>query len=583
MSMRRRGFGRKRSSAAAAATAMAIALASTVIWSGAAPAAVPCSSPPQTFPTSQMTRGMYGIGYTVIQGDTLVPFDVEILGVLPNAIFLGIDVVAARITGPAAFVNITGGAVAGMSGSPIYINDRLAGAVAWAIAEDRQIFGMTAAEDMVQMFSLPGAGQTARGPERVPLTPEVSRAARAAGSALGPNPSLQALPLPLGVSGLNGIPLSKVERSFSRRGVRVLPFRTGSVAVPSSTEIDPSRFAPGDGMGVGLSYGDVSYYGFGTTTAVCGDVAIGFGHPMFWGLGRISLGMNDVDILAVDNGTFWGSKIGTIGALHGEMTQDRFAGVAGVFGQFPHLVGVTSRMSSPDTGLSRDGETQIAWDEGWFVADAATYHAWSNLTYVRQQDGPGTLRFAWKIEGAREDGSAFTVSNYLMDYDRNSAASGVWRMGDALYTLASNGFEDIEFTAVDMTAEVTESNLTSQISRIRLSSPLQPVLKTRNMVRARPGQTVTVEVTFDPVEGDDVVAKLKVKVPRRATGTEGVRLAGSKGRYRGVDAGSLDELIWALSQGPHGNDLTVSAFGRSRIHPQKVVVKGSAGFAIEVV
>jgi hypothetical protein len=581
MSMLRRGSGRRRNTAVA--TALAVALASTVLWSGAAPAAVPCSSPPQTFPTSQMTRGMHGTGYTVIQGDTLVPFDVEILGVLPNAIFLGIDVVAAKITGPAAFVNVTGGAIAGMSGSPVYINGRLAGAVAWAIAGDRQIFGMTAAEDMVHMFSLQDVDASSLVPERVPLTAEVRRAAGAAGSTLAADATLEALPLPLGVSGLNGIPLSRVERSFSRHGIGVVPFRAGAVAAPSATTIDPSRFAPGDGLGVALSYGDVSYYGFGTTTAVCGDVAIGFGHPLFWGLGRVSLGMNDVDVLAVDNTVFWGSKIGTLGALHGELTQDRFAGVAGVFGQLPHLVGVTSSMSSPDTGLSRDGETQIAWDQDWFVADAATNHAWSNLTYVQQQDGPGTLRFAWTIEGTREDGSPFVVSNRLMQYDRGSASSGVWRMGDALYQLAFNEWEDIEFTGVDMTAEVTEANLTSRIARVRLSSPLQPSLKARSVVRAKPGQAVTVEVTFDPVDGDDVVATFRIKVPRRASGLERVRLAGPKGRYRGVEAGSLDELIWALGQGPHGNDLTVTGLGASRVLPQKVIVRGSAGFAVKVV
>lgn len=580
MFIRRRGSGRR--SSLAVATALAIALASTVLWSGAAPAAVPCSSPPQTFPTSQMTRGMHGTGYTVIQGTELVPFDVEILGVLPDAIFLGIDVVAAKITGPASFVNVTGGAVAGMSGSPVYINDRLAGAVAWAIAEDRQIFGMTAAEDMVSLFSLAGAGQVTRAPERVTLTADVRRAAREAGSNLGPTASLEALPIPLGVSGLTGIPLAKVERSFSRQGVQVLPYRTGSVGVPTSAEIDPSRFAPGDGLGVGLSYGDVSYYGFGTTTAVCGDVAIGFGHPMLTG-GSVSLGMNAVDVIAVDNGTFWGSKIGTLGGLRGELTRDGFAGVAGIFGQFPHLVPVTSSMSSPDTGLSRDGETQVAWDEDWFVADASTYHAWSNLAYVRQGDGPGTLRFAWTIEGTREDGSPFTVSNRLMEFDRYSASSGVGRMGDALYQLAFNGYEDVEFTGIDMTAEITDDDLTSRISRIRLSSPVQTSLKARSVVKARPGQIVTVEVTFDPADGDDVVATLKVKVPKRAKGTQGVRLSGSKGRNRGGGAGSLDELIWALSQGPHGNDLTVIAFGRTHVLPQKVIVRGSAGFAIRVV
>ena len=79
-------------------------------------------------------------------------------------------------------------------------------------------------------------------------------------------------------------------------------------------------------------------------------------------------------MVAVDN-AFWGTKIGILGAAHGSMTQDRFADVAGVFGTLPTLVPITSTVSSPDTGLSRENVTEVAWDEGSFVADAAFYHA----------------------------------------------------------------------------------------------------------------------------------------------------------------------------------------------------------------
>lgn len=64
------------------------------------------------------------------------------------------------------------------------------------------------------------------------------------------------------------------------------------------------------------------------------------------------------------------------------MTQDRFAGVAGVFGTLPTLVPITSTVSSPDTGLSREGVTEVAWDEDSFAADAAFYHALANLSVV---------------------------------------------------------------------------------------------------------------------------------------------------------------------------------------------------------
>jgi hypothetical protein len=562
---------------------LAVALTATVLAAGPAPAAIPCGSPPATFPTSQMTPGMVGTGYTVLHGDTVEPFTVEILGVMPNAIYLGIDVVAAKITGPASFLATTGGAVAGMSGSPIYINDRLAGALAWAIASDRHIFGMTAAEDMVQMFNLPGAGQNGGAPTRLSLPSRIRQAAAVAGSPIPAGAALEALPVPLGVSGLSGMPLSRIERSFEDHGIRVQAFRAGSVAAPTSATLDPTRFAPGDGLGVSLSYGDVSYYGFGTATAVCGDVVIGFGHPMFWGIGRVLLGMNEVDVVAIDNGSFWGTKIGTLGELHGVLTQDRFAGVAGVFGELPALVPITSDVSSPDTGLSRHGETQVAWDEDYFVADATYAHTWSNLTYVAQQDGPGTVDLGWTIDGTREDGSPFTVSNRMMSYNPSSATSSVYLLADMLYRLAFNEFEDVTFTGVHLTGDITEDNLTSQIARVRVSSPLQRALKERAVIRAKPGDVVRIEVTFDPVEGDDVVATTSIRVPRHARGTEQVRLSGGRGQidYYGPWIRSLDDLIAALNGGDHQNDLIVQGFGL-KVEAQDVIVRGHAGFRIEV-
>lgn len=563
---------------------LALTLVATLFAAAPAPAAVPCTSPPQTFPTSQMTRGMTGVGHTVLAGTAVETFNVEILGVMPNAIFLGVDIVAAKITGPADFVATTGGAVAGMSGSPIYINGQLAGAVAWAIAEDRQIFGMTAAEDMVGMFSLPG-GSSGSVPASVALSPQIRRAAAAAGSALAPGATLESLPIPIGVSGLNGMSLAKVERSFAERGIRVQAFRAGSVEAPSSVTLDPTPLAPGEGLGVALAYGDASLYGFGTATAVCGDTVIGFGHPMFWGIGPVSLGMNEVEVIAIDNGNFWGTKIGILGDARGSMTQDRFSGVAGVFGTLPTLVPITSDVASPDTGLSREGETEVAWDEDSFVADATYYHAWANLSFVAQQDGPGTLGLEWRISGTREDGSPFTVSNRLMSFSSFSGANEAYRLPNALYTLAFNGFENIEFTGVDMTGEITTENLTSQIERIRVSSPLQPSLKERSVLRARPGDRLTIEVTLNPIDRDtNVVSQLTFRVPGGARGAEEIRINGGRGRLNyGRGISSLDDLIAALNGGDHANDLIVNGFGQTVTQVQDVIVRGRTGFTVQVV
>ena len=563
------------------------AMLGTLLVTAPAGAAVPCPAPPPTFPVSQIVPGMTGIGHTVIKGTTVRQFDVEILGVLPNEIFLGIDIIVAEMTGPADLLATTGGAVAGMSGSPVYIQGTLAGALAWAVAEDRHIFGITAAEDMVGIFDLEdAAAATGAMPSRLPLSRRVIQAARASGTMLTDSAALETLPVPLGVSGAGSVPLAQIEESFARRGMNVVAFRSGSVTAPTAGTIDPTHFAPGDGLGVALSYGDVSFGGFGTTTAVCGDVALGFGHPVFFGGGEVRLGMTDVTVLAIDNGTFFGTKIGTLGDTHGVLTQDRFAGVAGVFGLAPTLVPITSEVSSSDTGLSRQGLTEVAWDEVGFVGEAAYTHAYSNLTFVLQADSPGTLDLAWTISGEREDGSPFTVENRWFDTSTFSAASESFRLYDVLSALAFNDFEPIEITGVDLSGTITGDDLTTRIGRIRVSSPLQPGLKARNVVRAEPGDRLTIEVTLERTDGGpDSVTTLTFRVPAGARGSERVRLFGGKGRLDvfGGNIRSLDELLDVLNGGDHRNDLFVRGFGAEVSAAQPVKVTGKGSFTVLVV
>jgi hypothetical protein len=182
--------------------------------------------------------------------------------VLPNAIFLGVDIVVAKITGPAAFVEETGGAVAGMSGSPVYVDGKLAGAVAWAIAEDRHIFGLTAAEDMVRIFDLADPTSGAM-PTRIPLPRRVIQTARAEGSMLTDSAALESLPIPLGGSSLGGRSLAEIEGLFAEHGVRVSA--TGrSAAAPAPGDRPDARAR----QTASRCRTETVRYGPGTTTAV---------------------------------------------------------------------------------------------------------------------------------------------------------------------------------------------------------------------------------------------------------------------------------------------------------------------------
>src|SRR5207247_2972901 len=111
-----------------------------------APAATPCASPPTVFPESSITPGMIGTGLTAVQGSAPVSFDIQVIGVLPNALLPSFDLVIFKITGPPAFLDQAHGVASGMSGSTIYIGGQLAGAVYYSFC----IAGVT----MIGLFNM---------------------------------------------------------------------------------------------------------------------------------------------------------------------------------------------------------------------------------------------------------------------------------------------------------------------------------------------------------------------------------------------------------------------------------------------
>ena len=171
-----------------------------------APAATPCASPPAVFPESSITPGMDGTGLTAVQGSVPVSFDIEVIGILPNALLPGFDLVIFRITGPQAFLDQAHGVASGMSGSPIYIGGQLAGAVSYTfgLAADPMIGLFTPAQQMVDLTALPTGSATSLA-SSVSVTPRVrvavSDATRVPVSSVPT--TVQRLTIPLGVSGLS--------------------------------------------------------------------------------------------------------------------------------------------------------------------------------------------------------------------------------------------------------------------------------------------------------------------------------------------------------------------------------------------
>ncbi|HZD79793.1 MAG TPA: SpoIVB peptidase S55 domain-containing protein, partial [Actinomycetota bacterium] len=377
-----------------------------------------CSSPPEVFPIDDLVPGMTATGLTTISGSTPTSFQVEILGVLPDYIWLDVDTIVVHLTGPDSFLDQVGGVFYGMSGSPVSKDGKLIGAVSYAVSEDPTIFGLTPAQAMVDVLTrAPDAAEAL--PSKIPFDAATRRAvASAIATPVTEAPSgLQRLPTYLGVSGLSGTMLTRLQRSLDRHGSGMTATSAGGMR--SGLPVRDTPFAPGEPVGSVLSWGDMTIWAAGTVTLTCDEGLMAYGHSLFYDPpGELRIGMTGVDVVAVGNGQgLWAdSMIPVLTEPRGTFEQDRFTGQLGVVGEQSPSMPITSEFSSLDTGRSRSGETDAIFQDLWYGDYEVWGHMVLNLGAVQQEVGPGTVRYGYTIDGTRADGSAFTVENRTMAY-----------------------------------------------------------------------------------------------------------------------------------------------------------------------
>lgn len=572
-------------SARSLALAAVLALLATGLGTPPATAVADCAVPPPVMSTDLLVNGMTGTGLTTIRGATPTTFEVEVLGVMEDYIWLDVDAIVVRITGPQSFLDQVGGAFYGMSGSPVFVGGRFIGSISYGVSWDPTLAGLTPAQAIVDMLDLHSASGPSALPETIPFDDATRRAvAQATGRATSEvTGGLQLFPSYLGVSGLSAARLAQLQARLDERGagVTVVPASGMDAGLPVSSE----RFTAGQPIGSVLSWGDYTIWAAGTVALACADEVVAYGHSLFWWPpGEIEIGLTGVDVLAVGNGHgLWpGDMVPVLTEPRGTFLHDAFAGQSGFVGLAPDSTPITSSLSSLDTGKTREGLTESLYQEDWWFEETVWGHLVLNFGAVQQGLGPGSSALDWIVEGTRGDGSPFTVANHTRVASAWDATESVWRLVSVLDQLIFNPWEPIRITSVDTVGEVTAAQQTGEITRVRTSSPLDRQLRERDVVHARPGDRVTVEVTLDTPEGSDLVHTFTIKVPRHASSQKVKLRAGRDRWWYGEEVGSFDDLLYALNSGEHPDDLVVVAFGRTRLLRQPVVVSGKAAFRIAV-
>lgn len=328
--------------------ALCRALFAVLIASFAASAPTPAPAPtkapaaPKTgkrdiFRLSEVKAGQKGYGLSVFQGTRIERFDIEVISIMRKFLPKQ-DIILIRMDHP---VIREAGIIAGMSGSPVYIDGRVAGAVAYGFPFAKQaIAGVTPIENMIEEIHRP-----VRGPERTPLAaanrpflPWLDRLPLPA----APSAGMQRVSLPLSAAGFPESVMGDIERFFLPW--RMQPMQGGGAG---DGEGGPRHFAPGGALGAQLVRGDMSLVGTGTVSYIDGKRVAAFGHPLFEA-GEIYLPIVAADIHVVVPSLMRSFKLSSPLRTLGSLIQDRQAAVVGEEGKIAEMIPIRMQVALPN-------------------------------------------------------------------------------------------------------------------------------------------------------------------------------------------------------------------------------------------
>jgi hypothetical protein len=485
----------------------------------------PDSAPnPPTIPVSQIHAGMRGVAYTVFEGVKPEAMEVEVLGVLHNVNGPKGDVILVRLHGQK--VEYTG-VVAGMSGSPVYLDGKLAGALAFRIGEfsKEPIAGVTPIADMLEINAL----DRSPAEESAAVKPSLNNVAGKTGapgeiSAL-PG-SVQDAPGRGFANYLKPIETPLVFNGFSEQAIQLFAGQLGSAGIVPvmgagsvSDDKQPEPVVAGSAISAILVRGDMDIEATCTVTYVDAQRLLACGHPLLQ-FGSVDLPMNKAEVLATLASPLNAFKIVNTTEPVGTFVQDRHTGIMGVFNRQPEMIPVALSIHS-STGVKQFHYEVLNNPKLTPVALMVT--VFNALHGVNEFGEEITYRLTGSIG----------VKGFPEVTMRNMFAPGESAQPAAMQAAISLGerFEriyDNPYSAAAVAGVKLDFDLVRERRWARLESARTDVTE------ARPGEEIMLETVLAPYRGERIVQQIPVKIPTSA----------SKGTLRILvsDGDTLDHL-----------------------------------------
>lgn len=502
--------------------------------------APPKSGPVAIFKQADLRPGMKATAYTVFSGTDAEAVPVEIVGVLKNAWGPKQDIIIGKMTGRAQITNVAGG----MSGSPVYIDGKLVGAVAlrMSVFSPDSICGITPIESMLEINDLDASKSSdAKGPGGVKrasfaLPGDMLNQLVAAGaspSLLQSQPLMVPIETPLALSGFSDRTLREFGPMFQQMGLQAV--QGGAAGSVNGSKLAPDwrdALKPGETIAGVLVSGDKSITGMGTVTYNDGKRVLAFGHP-FFSLGQLSMPMSKGEIVMVLASSYQPNKIGNATDIVGALHQDRHSGIMGELGDVAETVPVSLNVRSFGLDGKLQGEKPFKFN--FFVNQKWTpflfmLTVFDSINSINEFGEDMTYRFNGHVE--MDGGKSFDLRTMAAPVEGPAAPPMMlagW-LGDKFNRLYSNTIEMPKLKSFEGTIDLIPERRTLVIEHAWL--PVSDV---------EPGTEVPVKVYLRPFRGERVEQILKVQLP--------AGLAKGEHRFLISDAETLDRVQARLASG----------------------------------
>lgn len=529
---------------------------------------------PRFFALEDLRPGMKGTSSSVFSGTEPQEFGVEILGVLPGFPGPRQSAIIARLSG--ANVEKTG-VFAGMSGSPVYIDNKLVGAIAFSFPFSKEpIAGITPIKQMIDIFEK-GSRETSlpREPKVVsfaqlastewkPTLPRPALGSTAliapvsGGSGLLPLMGQQMTPIatPVVFGGISQESLAMFAPQLVANGLLPVSGAGGSAAITPLAKATEKTLTPGTSVSVQLVRGDYSIAASGTVTLRDANQIYAFGHP-FLSLGASDMPMSETAVVTVISNVNNSFKLSVPGAMMGSISQDRAAGVFGQLGQEPKMIPVKINLHT-----SRDRSDTYSYEianDSFLTPLLLNITVFNTITSSERALGESTIT----IKGAINVKGQQPIEVDRRFSQANSPILAAGSVAGPISSLLGSGFDDVQIEGVTLDIASTDTKYAGTLERIALSK-----------TEARRGEKIEIQAYVRTESGKQFVQRIPVQIPEDAIPGQLLVFVGDGGALQEGSAAKafvpqdLGQLVQAINKVKKSDRLYVKLF---RITPGAVI------------